>query len=123
MNRKMGVRRELGVNLFHLDVVLWRNVQPSADKEPLIVLVSLACDQETALEGVSVDEVRLECDGESWSGSQVEESRVEPFECQYTLMGGPQWPIGALVDVAVKLRTTTGTEMLRLENVQVSEVE
>jgi hypothetical protein len=106
-----------------VDVVLWRDVQPGADEGALIVLVSLASDQAADLEGVSVDEIRLEYDSESWSGTQVEETRVEPFEHQYTLRDGPQWPTGALVDVAVKLRTATGTEMLRLENVRVREVE
>jgi hypothetical protein len=107
----------------HAEIVLWQDVQPGADEGALIVLLSLASDREAVFGSLSVEEVRLEYASESWSESQVEETRVEPFEHQYTLRGGPEWPKGALVDVAVKLRTTTGVEVLRLENVQVLEAE
>jgi hypothetical protein len=87
------------------------------------MIVSLAADREAALEGLSVEEVKLDYGSESWNGSLVEETCIEPFERQYTLHGGPQWPAGALVDVAVKLRTAAGAEVVRLSGVPVDEMD
>lgn len=107
----------------HLEVVLWRDVQPGVDEGPLAIIVSLAADREAVFEGLSVEEVTLDYGSESWTGSRVEEACVEPFERQYTLRGGPRWPISAVVDVTVKLRTLAGTEMMQLKRVQVREPE